>query len=70
MYIIIDLHGAPFAQVGQNADTGQYAAAPTDQNPDFYQDSQYDRALSFLGKLRPNSVSRNIADLNVYKQNT
>ena len=50
-YIILDLHGAPFAQVGSNADTGQLAAAPTDSNPDFYQASQYQRALWFLGNL-------------------
>ena len=29
MYIIIDLHGAPGAQVAQNADTGQVCWAPT-----------------------------------------
>ncbi|QGA15346.1 hypothetical protein EYB26_003003 [Talaromyces marneffei] len=42
-YIIIDLHGAPGAQVAHNADTGQYA--PT---PGFYVDYQFERALKFL----------------------
>lgn len=50
-YIIVDLHGAPFAQVGQDADTGQLASDPTDTNPDFYQQSQYQRALWFLGNM-------------------
>ena len=45
------MHGAPFAQVGDNADTGQLAAAPSDSNPDFYQSSQYQRALWFLGNM-------------------
>ncbi|KAJ1557696.1 hypothetical protein HK405_015385 [Cladochytrium tenue] len=43
LYIIIDLHGAPGAQVEENADTGQYA--PT---PGFFVSYQYDRALQFL----------------------
>ena len=51
MYIIIDLHGAPFAQVGQQPFTGQMAANPTASNPDFYQSSQYQRALWFLGNM-------------------
>ncbi|TVY58623.1 putative glucan endo-1,6-beta-glucosidase B [Lachnellula cervina] len=45
-YIIIDLHGAPGAQVAQNADTGQYASSPG-----FYVDYQFDRATSFLSWL-------------------
>ncbi|TVY37118.1 Glucan endo-1,6-beta-glucosidase [Lachnellula subtilissima] len=45
-YIIIDLHGAPGAQVSQNSDTGQYASSPG-----FYADYQYDRATSFLSWL-------------------
>ncbi|KAJ3380280.1 hypothetical protein HDU84_006047, partial [Entophlyctis sp. JEL0112] len=43
LYIIVDLHGAPGAQVAMNAFTGQYA--PT---PDFYVDYQFERALNFL----------------------
>lgn len=45
-YIIIDMHGAPGAQVADNPDTGQYA--PT---PGFYVDWQYDRATQFLNWL-------------------
>ncbi|TVY84263.1 Glucan endo-1,6-beta-glucosidase B [Lachnellula suecica] len=46
-YIIIDLHGAPGAQVPRDADTGQ--AAPS---AGFYQDYQFDRATTFLNWLR------------------
>ncbi|ERS98107.1 endo-beta-1,6-glucanase [Sporothrix schenckii 1099-18] len=45
-YIVLDLHGAPGAQVAQNADTGQFS--PT---PGFYVDYQYERALQFLEYL-------------------
>ncbi|KAK6358098.1 hypothetical protein TWF730_007453 [Orbilia blumenaviensis] len=44
LYVILDLHGAPGAQIDKNAFTGQYA--PT---PGFYQDYQYTRAVTFLG---------------------
>ena len=43
LYIIIDLHGAPGAQVKQQPFTGQYA--PT---AGFYVDYQYERAYKFL----------------------
>jgi len=46
MYIIIDLHGAPGAQVAEQPFTGQYA--PT---AGFYQDYQYQRAYWFLGNM-------------------
>ncbi|KKY15874.1 hypothetical protein UCRPC4_g06060 [Phaeomoniella chlamydospora] len=42
-YIIIDLHGAPGAQVAEQPFTGQYASTAG-----FYQDYQYSRAYSFL----------------------
>ncbi|KAJ3204575.1 hypothetical protein HDU82_005749 [Entophlyctis luteolus] len=43
LYIIIDLHAAPGAQVASNPFTGQYAPVPG-----FYVDWQYERALKFL----------------------
>ncbi|MCJ1391927.1 hypothetical protein MMC18_004794 [Xylographa bjoerkii] len=46
MYIIIDLHGAPGAQVAQQPFTGQYT--PT---AGFYVDYQYQRAYWFLGNM-------------------
>ncbi|MCJ1475088.1 hypothetical protein MMC13_003748 [Lambiella insularis] len=46
MYIIIDLHGAPGAQVAQQPFTGQFA--PT---AGFYVDYQYQRAYWFLGNM-------------------
>ncbi|KAF4631752.1 hypothetical protein G7Y89_g6378 [Cudoniella acicularis] len=45
-FIIIDMHGAPGAQVANNADTGQNAPSPG-----FYVDYQYARAYQFLGWL-------------------
>jgi len=48
-YIIIDLHGAPFGQAN-NPFTGQAAGGPSESSPKFYQSSQYQRALWFLGK--------------------
>jgi len=45
-YIIIDMHGAPGAQVAQNPDTGQNAPSAG-----FYVDYQYDRATQFLSWL-------------------
>ncbi|EPS43631.1 hypothetical protein H072_2359 [Dactylellina haptotyla CBS 200.50] len=44
IYVILDLHGAPGAQIEENAFTGQYA--PT---AGFYADYQYKRAIVFLG---------------------
>jgi len=43
IYVILDLHGAPGAQVAQNPFTGQYA--PT---AGFYVDYQFDRAVQFM----------------------
>ncbi|KAL6719025.1 hypothetical protein ACLMJK_003260 [Lecanora helva] len=43
LYVIIDLHGAPGAQVANNADTGQY-----NPNPGFYAAYNYERAFKFL----------------------
>ncbi|KAJ5591475.1 glucan endo-1-6-beta-glucosidase B [Penicillium hispanicum] len=43
LYIIMDLHGAPGAQVADNPDTGRLVS-----EPGFYADSQYERALTFL----------------------
>ncbi|KAI9743002.1 MAG: hypothetical protein M1818_003297 [Claussenomyces sp. TS43310] len=43
LYIIIDLHGAPGAQVVNNSDTGQFAS-----EVGFYVDYQFERALQFL----------------------
>ncbi|EFX04331.1 endoglucanase 2 [Grosmannia clavigera kw1407] len=45
-YIVLGMHGAPGAQVAQNAFTGQYASTPG-----FYVDYQYERALKFLEYL-------------------
>ena len=60
-YIIIDLHGAPGAQVAKNADTGQvcFVAGRNGDgwlltfpqnapSPGFYVDYQYERAYKFL----------------------
>ncbi|KAE8393156.1 putative glucan endo-1,6-beta-glucosidase B [Aspergillus alliaceus] len=49
LYIIIDLHGAPGAQVAKNAFTGQFA-----DTPGFYVDFQYARALEFLEWMATN----------------
>ncbi|KAH8691658.1 putative endo-beta-1,6-glucanase [Talaromyces proteolyticus] len=54
LYIIIDLHGAPGAQVAQNADTGQYASSPG-----FYVDYQFERALEFLEWMTTNIHTNN-----------
>ncbi|KAF2711760.1 glycoside hydrolase family 5 protein [Pleomassaria siparia CBS 279.74] len=43
MYVILDLHGAPGAQVADQPFTGQYAA-----EVGFYQTYQFERAYSFL----------------------
>jgi glucan endo-1,6-beta-glucosidase len=72
MYIVIDLHGAPFAQDGQQPFTGQMAATPSDSNPDFYQTSQYQRALQFLGnmtqRIHTNSNYRNVGMLEIVNE--
>ncbi|KKY15568.1 hypothetical protein UCRPC4_g06275 [Phaeomoniella chlamydospora] len=54
LYIIIDLHGAPGAQVSTNADTGQYASTAG-----FYQTYQYTRAVEFLTWMTTNIHSNN-----------
>lgn len=67
MYIILDLHGAPGAQVAQNAFTGQNA--PT---PGFYVDYQYDRAISFLefmtNRIHTNTNYRGVGMLEVVNE--
>jgi len=66
-YIIIDLHGAPYAQT-QDAFTGQLAAPPTTSNPDFFQSSQYERALQFLGESSRCPPTRDLSpDLSIEK---
>ncbi|KAL1970318.1 hypothetical protein VTN77DRAFT_5478 [Rasamsonia byssochlamydoides] len=66
-YIIIDLHGAPGAQVPQNPDTGQYA--PT---AGFYVDYQYERALEFLEwmttNIHTNNNFRNVGMLEIVNE--
>ncbi|KAB8299057.1 hypothetical protein EYC80_001182 [Monilinia laxa] len=58
-YIIIDMHGAPGAQVASNPDSGQYASTPG-----FYVDYQYERGQKFLSWLTTN-VHKNHAFRNV-----
>ena len=71
-YIIIDLHGAPYAQTSANSFTGQIASDITDSDPHFYQQSQYDRATSFLDqmtRLIHNTTSmRNVGMLEVLNE--
>ena len=71
-YIIIDMHAAPFAQQGDQPFTGQEAAAPTDSNPDFYQASQFERGLWFLGnmtnRIHTNDNYRNVGMLEVVNE--
>ncbi|OCK83775.1 glycoside hydrolase family 5 protein [Lepidopterella palustris CBS 459.81] len=66
-YIIIDLHGAPGAQVAKQAFTGQYA--PT---PGFYQTYQYERAYSFLqfitNRIHTNANYRNVGMVGVVNE--
>jgi len=66
-YIIIDLHGAPGAQVADNPDTGQYA--PT---PGFYVDYQFERALEFLEwmttNIHTNNNFRNVGMLEIVNE--
>jgi len=67
LYIIIDLHGAPGAQVAQNSDTGQYASTPG-----FYVDYQYDRATAFLkwmtNIIHTNTNYRNVGMLEIVNE--
>jgi aryl-phospho-beta-D-glucosidase BglC (GH1 family) len=66
-YIMIDLHGAPGAQVAQNSDTGQYA--PT---PGFYVDWEFDRATTFLNwlttQIHTNSNFNNVGLLGIVNE--
>ncbi|KAN0105831.1 glycoside hydrolase family 5 protein [Hyaloscypha variabilis] len=63
-YIIIDLHGAPGAQVATNPDTGQNAPSAG-----FYVDYQYTRAEQFLSWLtnliHTNSSFRNVGMIGI-----
>ncbi|KAE8147222.1 putative glucan endo-1,6-beta-glucosidase B [Aspergillus avenaceus] len=67
LYIIIDLHGAPGAQVPKNAFTGQYA-----EKPWFYVDHEYKRALRFLDWMttivHTNESFRNVGMLEVVNE--
>ncbi|KAI9729166.1 MAG: hypothetical protein M1834_007073 [Cirrosporium novae-zelandiae] len=66
-YIIIDLHGAPGAQVATNADTGQYASTAG-----FYVDYQYERALKFLewmtNIIHSNDNMRNVGMIEIVNE--
>lgn len=61
------MHGAPGAQVANNAFTGQYTS-----NPGFYQDYQFDRAYKFLAWLRQvvheNTEFRNVGMFEVVNE--
>jgi len=67
MYIIIDMHGAPYAQVPSNADTGQYASTAG-----FYVDYNYDRATTFLNYLanliHTNNNFRNVGMIGIVNE--
>ncbi|EON68619.1 hypothetical protein W97_07877 [Coniosporium apollinis CBS 100218] len=67
MYIIIDLHGAPGAQVANQPFTGQYAPSAG-----FYQSWQYDRAYKFLqfmtNRIHTNNAYRNVGMLEVLNE--
>ncbi|KAK0512328.1 hypothetical protein JMJ35_005456 [Cladonia borealis] len=67
MYIIIDLHGAPGAQVAGNPDTGQLAPSPG-----FYIEYQYERAYEFLewmtNIIHTNNNYRNVGMLEVVNE--
>ncbi|KAF6224636.1 hypothetical protein HO173_012979 [Letharia columbiana] len=67
LYIIIDLHGAPGAQVARNADTGQIASTPG-----FYVDYQYERAYKFLewmaNIIHTDKSYRNVGMLEILSQ--
>ncbi|KAI4199542.1 MAG: hypothetical protein LQ346_002556 [Caloplaca aetnensis] len=68
-YIIIDLHGAPGAQLAGNADTGQKAPSPG-----FYVDWQYERAYKFLEWMtsivqnKANTAYRNVGMLEIVNE--
>ncbi|KAI5813021.1 glycoside hydrolase superfamily [Pyronema omphalodes] len=67
MYIIMDLHGGPGAQVAKNAFTGQFA-----DTPGFYVDYQYERAYQFLewmtDKIHSDNNFRNVGMLEVINE--
>jgi len=67
LYIIIDHHGAPGAQVANNAFTGQLA--PT---PGFYQDYQFERGYEFLewmtNNIHTNNAFRNVGALEIVNE--
>ncbi|CAD6449029.1 fd732be6-2ce2-44fd-9039-4ab52b6fba1e [Sclerotinia trifoliorum] len=66
-YIIIDMHGAPGAQVAYNADTGQNA--PT---PGFYVDYQYARGEKFVSwlatNIHQNNALRNVGMIGIVNE--
>lgn len=66
-YIVLDLHGAPGAQVASNADTGQYASTPG-----FYVDYQYERGLKFLEflveKVHKTDAFRNVGMIEIVNE--
>ena len=66
-YIIIDMHGAPGAQVATNPDTGQYAPSPG-----FYVSYQYSRAEQFLSwitnLIHTNTNFRNVGMIGIVNE--
>ncbi|KAI9640461.1 hypothetical protein NHQ30_011207 [Ciborinia camelliae] len=66
-YIIIDMHGAPGAQVAKNPDSGQYASTPG-----FYVDYQYARAETFLSwlttKIHTRTAFRNVGMIGIVNE--
>ncbi|KAI0128523.1 glycoside hydrolase superfamily [Xylariales sp. AK1849] len=66
-YIIIDLHGAPGAQVASNADTGHSASSAG-----FFTTANYDRAVEFLvwlrNKIRSEKAMRNVGSIGVLNE--
>ncbi|KAL3424066.1 endo-beta-1,6-glucanase [Phlyctema vagabunda] len=66
-YIIIDMHGAPGAQIAQNPFTGQYAPSAG-----FYVDYQYKRATTFLSwittQIHTNNQFRNVGMLEIVNE--
>ncbi|QDS69220.1 hypothetical protein FKW77_001058 [Venturia effusa] len=67
MYVIIDLHGAPYAQVAKQPFTGQYAPSEG-----FYSTSGHDRATKFLAWMtniiHTNSAYRTVGMLEVLNE--
>lgn len=67
LYIILDLHGAPGAQVAQNPFTGQNAPSPG-----FFQDYQYKRATDFLSwlanRVHTNNAYRGVGAIEVLNE--